>query len=323
MASTGIVWTEGFLRHDTGPHHPERPDRLTAIYERLRQTGLLKRSVIIEPPYVDLKLVERVHAREYVDRFRRHCEQGEHAIDTPDCPICPSSYDIARLAAGGCVAAVDRVMAGELRNAFCPVRPPGHHAEYRSAMGFCFLNNTAIAAEHLHAEHGVERVAILDWDVHHGNGTQHQFDADAGTLFISVHQHPYTLFPGTGFEWETGAADAVGLTLNIPMMPGTGDEEYREAFEEQILPKIAAFKPGFILVSTGFDAHEQDPLGQINLSTDAFGWMTRQVRALADSLCGGRLVTILEGGYDLASLADSTQAHVEGLMNHGAHPPGD
>ena len=313
MPPTGLVWSDDYLRHDTGPHHPERPARLEAVHEGLTRSGLLNRCQVITPSPVDLKLVERVHATEYISQFRNACKLGQHTLNTPDCAICPASFEIACLAAGGTVAAVDAVMAGEVRNAFCPVRPPGHHAERRAAMGFCFFNNIAIAAEHLRTRWGLRRIALLDWDVHHGNGTQHHFDQDPDTLFISLHQHPYTLFPGTGFEEERG----VGNVINLPIVPGSGDDEYRRAFEETVLPATTAFKPEFILGDVGFDAHYRDPLAQLELTTDMFGWIAEKVRALADSLCDGKLVTVLEGGYDLAAIAECTQAHVESLtVNH-------
>lgn len=320
MAQTGIIWTERFLEHDTGSHHPERPARLRSMYDALSRSAVMGRVAIIEPTPVDLKIVERVHAVEYINKFRNVCGEGSSVIDTPDCPICPMSFEIAELAAGGSVNAVDGVMDGTLRNAFCLLRPPGHHAERRSAMGFCFFNNIAVAAEHLRAHHNLNRIAILDWDVHHGNGTQHHFEKDPDALFISIHQHPNTLFPGTGHEWERGAGAGLDATVNIPMMPESEDEDYHRAFEQQILPAIVRFKPEFILVSTGFDPHRRDPLAHINLTTEAFGWMTRQVRVLADQLCQGRLVTFLEGGYELQTLADCTQIHVEMLDQLG--PPG-
>ena len=205
---------------------------------------------------------------------------------------------------------VDAIMAGRFRNAFCPIRPPGHHAERRAAMGFCFFNNIAVAAEYLRTQHHLKRIALLDWDVHHGNGTQHHVEEDPDTLFMSLHQHPYTLFPGTGFEEERG----IGNVYNLPMTPGAGDDEYRRAFEETILPTVTQFKPEFILACIGFDPHHRDPLAQIELTTEMFGWITTQVRALADSLCDGRFVTLLEGGYDLDTVAECTQAHVEALL---------
>jgi acetoin utilization deacetylase AcuC-like enzyme len=260
---------------------------------------------VVAPVAAELALIQRVHEPEYVERFREACAQGQGSIDTPECPICPDSFEIARLAAGGVVTAVDEVMAGRLRNAFCPVRPPGHHAERGFAMGFCYFNNVAIAADHLRGQHRLERVAILDWDVHHCNGTQHHFESDPNVLVCSIHQHPYTLFPGTGFEWEKGAGEGVGATVNVPMMPGSSDTDYHSAIE--------AFRPEFLLVSAGFDAHYQDPLGEIELSTEAFAWMSAQAVALAEALCGGRLVSMLEGGYDLATLAECARVHVEQL----------
>jgi len=313
-APTGIVWTDAYLEHDTGPRHPERPERLRAIHQRLSETGLWSRGRLIEPVPVDLELVKRVHAADYVNFFRNACQRGDHTLHTPDCPICPKSFEVARLAAGGVLEATREVMAGTVRNAFCPVRPPGHHAERRRAMGFCFFNNVVVAAEYLRTQHGLDRLAILDWDVHHGNGTQHHFDRDPGTLFISIHQHPHTLFPGTGFAEERGVGPAEGTKINLPMMPGAGDNDYRRAFEETILPATAAFRPQFILANVGFDPHRDDPLAHIELSTSMFAWIAEQVRRLADSLCHGRLVTILEGGYDLNALADSAQAHMESLQ---------
>jgi acetoin utilization deacetylase AcuC-like enzyme len=314
-SKTGIVWSDIYLDHDTGPRHPERPDRLRAIQSRLTQTGLWSSARIVEPPAVDMQLVRRVHAVDYVNFFRNACERGDRMIHTPDCAICSKSYEAAQLAAGGAVEAARQVMAGEIRNAFCPVRPPGHHAERRGAMGFCFFNNIAIVAEALRVQHGVERIAIIDWDVHHGNGTQHYFNRDPNTLFISLHQHPHTLFPGTGFENEKGVGPAEGTKINLPMMPSSGDDDYRKAFEQTILPATARFEPEFILGDVGFDAHSRDPLAHIELTTEMYAWITGRVRALADELCQGRLVTLLEGGYDLEAIADCTQAHMEVLQS--------
>ena len=313
MPRTGILWSDEYLRHDTGPHHPERPERLEAVRKGLTDSGLMARCEVFAPVPVDRKLVERVHSVEYINQFRNACKLGQHSLHTPDCAICPASFEIACLAAGGVVLTADEVMAGRIRNAFCPVRPPGHHAERCTAKGFCFFNNMAIAAEHLRVEHGLKRLALLDWDVHHGNGTQHHFQQDPDALFISIHQHPYTLFPGTGFEEERG----VGNVINLPMTPGSGDDEYRQAFDETLLPKTAEFKPEFILACIGFDPHRRDPLAQLEVTTGMFGWMADRVRALADSLCGGRYITVLEGGYDLEAVAECTQAHVEALVaNH-------
>lgn len=315
---TGFVWTPRYIEHDTGPGHPERPDRARALYRYFDETGLLDALQLVEPRPAELEHVHRVHDLAYVERFRAACTEGAESIDTPECPVCPPSFEIARLAAGAPLTAVDAVMSGTLRNAFCAVRPPGHHAERDFAMGFCYFNNIAVAAEYLRARHGVDRVAILDWDVHHCNGTQHHFESDPNVLVCSVHQHPHTLFPGTGFEYEKGHGEAVGATVNAPLMPGSGDDDYKRVFETRLLPAITAFQPGFLLVSAGFDPHRDDPLAQIDLKTEAFAWMTRQAVCLADSLCAGRLVTLLEGGYNLHSLVESARVHVEQLAGLGS-----
>jgi acetoin utilization deacetylase AcuC-like enzyme len=315
MVRTGLVLSDRYEEHETGPHHPELPERVRAIRQRLVNAGLVAASRLIEPRPIDLRLIDPVHPPEYVSRFRHACEVRAGFIDTPECPVCDVSYEIALLAAGGMLQAVDAVMAGEIRNAFCAVRPPGHHAERRRAMGFCYLNNIAIAGEYLRSRYRLERVAIVDFDVHHGNGTQHQFERDPHVLFCSIHQDPHTLYPGSGFEWEIGHGEATGATINCPMPAGSEDADYERAFEERILPAVRDFKPSFILVSAGFDAHRDDPLAYIMITTECFGWMTRQIMDVARSCCEGRVVSVLEGGYELDALADSAQAHVEALMD--------
>jgi acetoin utilization deacetylase AcuC-like enzyme len=312
---TGLVWSDRFLAHDTGAHHPERPARLSAIQDRLSHSGLLSKLHLIEPQQLDLSLATSVHSEGYLARFQQRAEGQSAFVDSPECPLSEATYEVARLAAGGAIAAVEAVMAGQIANAFCPVRPPGHHAERQQALGFCYLNNIAIAASHLQSQHGLKRVAILDWDVHHGNGTQHQFEDDASVLFCSIHQHPRTLFPGTGFAEETGQGEGTGKTLNCPVMPGSDDDLYKQLFDEKLLPALQQFDPDFILVSAGFDPHMDDPLANIELSTEMFEWMTQATKKLAAECCEGRMVTLLEGGYQLDALADCTQAHVEALMN--------
>ena len=315
MSRTGLVLTHRYMEHDTGPHHPERPERIGVLIERVEQAGLASRVQPIEVVPADLALIEAVHPPEYISRIRSACERRAGWIDTPECPVCDVTFEIARLAVGGCVAAADAVMDGRIQNAFCAVRPPGHHAERRRAMGFCYFNNIAILAEYLRGHHGLKRIAIVDWDVHHGNGTQHHFDRDPNVLYCSIHQDPHTLYPGTGFDWEIGLEAGAGATLNVPMEPGSGDDEYHWAFDQRILPKIREFRPEFILVSAGFDAHRDDPLAHIMLTTEAFGWMTRELGRLAESLCHGRMISILEGGYHLRALADSVQLHIETLID--------
>ena len=315
QSRTGILLDDRYQQHRTGPSHPERPDRLRALSAKIDEQGLLPTLRRIEPMPADTDRIESVHSPKYVERVRQACEAGAPFVDAPDSAICPASYDIARLAVGGLLAAVDGVMRGELANAFCAVRPPGHHAERALSMGFCLFNNVAIAAKHLQRQWGLSRVLILDWDVHHGNGTQHTFEDDPSVFFCSMHQHPAYLYPGTGYATERGTGPGEGTTLNLPMMPGAGDADYRKAFEESFAPAAEAFKPEFILVSAGFDAHRRDPLAQIELSDDAFAWLTAETLALANRVCNGRLVSTLEGGYDLDALATCAAAHVQILSD--------
>jgi acetoin utilization deacetylase AcuC-like enzyme len=314
MSGTGLFYSDQFIFHDTGPNHPERPARMPAIRDRLTASGLRDRMESIEFEPIDVGLVTGVHSPSYIERFAKQCFTGGFTLDSADCVMCPETYDVARLAVGAGVTAVEAAMAGKIRNAFCPVRPPGHHAERDRAMGFCYFNNIALAAERLITHHGIERIAILDFDVHHGNGTQHQFDPDPCVLFCSIHQHPATLFPGTGHAEERGIGPGDGTTLNVPMTPGAGSDDYREAFDELIWPAIDAFQPQFLLFSAGFDAHRLDSISMIRLETDDFGWITREALALAEKHCEGRAVSFLEGGYHLDALADSVQAHVEALL---------
>ena len=315
MAGTGLVLDDCFARHDTGPGHAERPERIAAIQQALASGQLVKQCSAIEPEPADMSLILANHSPAYVDRLAEHCRSGARFIDCQDSAICPESFDIARLACGAVIKAVDLVAAGELKNAFCVIRPPGHHAERDVSMGFCLFNNIAIAARHLLQAHGAERVLILDWDVHHGNGTQHSFEDDSSVLYCSLHGHPDTLYPGSGYANERGIGPGEGTTLNLPMQPGAGDAEYREAFEEHVLPAARAFRPQFILLSAGFDAHRADPLAPLELETASFDWMTQEVMGLAEACCGGKLVSMLEGGYDLQALGESAAVHLQGLLN--------
>ncbi len=249
-----------FLGHDTGPGHPERAGRLRAVVERLRSTGLWDRLEHLPFGPADREAVERVHQPAYIDRLERACAEGQRHIDCVDSAICADSASIARFATGAALAGVDAVATGMVDRAFVLARPPGHHAERGESMGFCLFNHVAIAAEHWLAEHGARRVAIVDFDVHHGNGTQHHFEDRAEVLFISTHQHPATCYPGTGHAEETGIAAGAGTTLNLPLMPGGGDGVYAEVMDEQVMPAIKKFKPDALLISAGFDAASDDPL---------------------------------------------------------------
>jgi acetoin utilization deacetylase AcuC-like enzyme len=310
MRRLGILHDECFKLHDTGPGHPERPARLDAVAAGLEQSGVLARATRIEPEPIAESLLEARHHRGYVERFRKACEAGHPVIDVPDCTICSKSYEIALLAAGGTVAAARSVARGELDRAFGAVRPPGHHAEQARSMGFCMFNNIALAADAVRADCGLERVLILDWDIHHGNGTQHAFYADPNVLYISLHGHPEYLYPGTGFPEEYGHGEGRGATLNLPFLPGATDDDYREAFASRVIPAVRAFQPEMIMLSTGFDAHRDDPLGIMTLSDETFDEMLRHVLDLAEQYAGGRILSVLEGGYNLDVLTRCVAAHV-------------
>jgi acetoin utilization deacetylase AcuC-like enzyme len=295
------------LAHDPGEHHPESPDRLRAVLAALAAeefAGLERR----EAPRAALDAVALVHDRGYVDALLDAVPASGHAALDPDTVLSPRSGEAALRAAGAVCAAVDAVIAGEARNAFCAVRPPGHHAEPDRAMGFCLFNSVAIGARHALGHSGIERVAVIDFDVHHGNGTQAMFESDADLFYASTHQSP--LYPGTGASSETG----VGNIVNAPLRPNSGSPEFRYAFGNIILPALADFRPDFLIVSAGFDAHRRDPLAQLNLTEDDYDWVTRQLTGLAERLCGSRLVSSLEGGYDLQALGASAAAHVRALM---------
>jgi acetoin utilization deacetylase AcuC-like enzyme len=312
--TTAFVYHDRFLQHDTGPNHPERPQRLHAIRKQLEVSGLMRQLMPIAFTQADMKWIRRVHSDEYLARLDNACRTGQDHIDVPDSAICPASYEIAKLAVGGVLAACDTVQTGLADNAFCAVRPPGHHAERHMSMGFCLLNNIAIAAEYLIKEHGLKRVAIVDFDVHHGNGTQHIFEERKDVLYISVHEHPDFLFPGTGYANERGRGRGEGFTLNLPIEPPKGDEEYRSLFEMRVVPALREFNPQFVLVSAGFDAAKGDPLAHMEVSPDGFAWMTNQLVQIAQRHCDGRLVSMLEGGYKLETLAECVEHHVQVLV---------
>lgn len=312
----GWIYHDDYLTHETGPGHPERPDRLRALVEAYEKAGLDEQVTRIAPRPVDPHELHAIHDPEYVKRVARACAAGERFMDTADTVICPVSYDVARLAVGGVLAAMRQVMDGKLDRSFATVRPPGHHAEHDSATGFCLFNSIAIAADAAVREYDLQRVAVVDFDVHHGNGTQHAFERRADVLFISIHQDPRTLYPGSGFEHERGIGDGEGYTLNIPMAPGSGDADYRRAFNDKILPTLDDYKPQLLLIDVGFDAAAEDPLANINLTADMFAWMTRRLGDIADQHSGGRVVSALEGGYDLGALARCGVAYLHALRGN-------
>ncbi|OGV71126.1 MAG: histone deacetylase [Lentisphaerae bacterium RIFOXYB12_FULL_65_16] len=296
----------------TSPGHPETPQRLDAIEKGLKDAGLMDKLLIVAPTSAPVEWVTRIHSPEYVERVRNLCASGAEYIDTSDVPVCKDSYDIALLAVGGVLTAVDAVAAGTARNAFCDVRPPGHHALRDRAMGFCIFGNVAIAARYAQEKHKFAKILIVDWDVHHGNGTQAAFYADPTVLYFSVHQHPF--YPGSGTADEKGEGRGEGFTINVPLPAEAGDADYRKVFEEILRPAALTFKPDFVLISSGFDAHKDDPLGGMNLTPDGYAAMTQVVKDIAVRCCNGRLVSVLEGGYSLTGIADAAVAHVCVLM---------
>ena len=308
----GLILDPQFEEHDTGRGHPERPQRLAAVRRALARDGLDARFERMPLVSADDRQLERAHDAAHIRRVETACERGDRLIDSMDTAICPASERIARLAAGSLTELCRRVAVGELSHGFAALRPPGHHAERDLAMGFCLYNNVAIAARTLIESHGVARVLIVDWDVHHGNGTQHILEEDPDVFFFSVHQSP--LYPGTGARDERGRGAGEGATLNCPLPPGAGDDEFLGALRDALQPAADRFRPEFVLISAGFDAHRADPLAGLEVSTEAFAEATRIVAGIAERHAGGRLVSTLEGGYDLEALAASVRAHLLALL---------
>jgi acetoin utilization deacetylase AcuC-like enzyme len=312
MRRVALIEHPHTLHHETGPVHPERADRIRAVLAEVERAGLDQTLTWMRPDPIALDQLESIHSKEHVRRVEEACLKNAGAIDAGDTIVCHDSFEAALLSAGAAVLAVDAVMAGRVEAAFSACRPPGHHATPSRAMGFCLFNNVALAARHAQRSHGLERVAIVDWDVHHGNGTQDIFFADGSVLFASLHQYPF--YPGTGSVAEDGAGEGKGLTLNYPLDAGSGPEAFTHIFETSLLPALHAFKPQLLLISAGFDAHVDDPLGGLRLNAGAFGTLTTALRAAADTLCDGRIVSVLEGGYDLGGLGTSAAEHLRALQ---------
>ncbi len=299
-----VAFHESALAHDTGPQHPERAERCLAILQGIDEAHLdVERLTFDKAKEEDLCLV---HTREHVARVRRACARAPMYLD-PDTPVSAASWEAALYAVGAACAAVDAVLQGKVDAVFSLMRPPGHHAEPDAAMGFCLFNNIAIAARHALLRHGLDRVAVLDWDVHHGNGTQAAFYDDEQVYYASIHQHP--LYPGTGWPHERGKNNT---NLNIPMPPGADGAQWLAAVEENILPEFEKFRPQLVLISCGFDAHRLDPLAQQNLDSETFGAMTRRVLPLTH----GKIVSVLEGGYNLSALKTSAVEHLRALQGY-------
>ena len=311
ILKSGFVYDEQFLKHDTGAGHPECAQRLEVTSSYLNSqdwfTGIEK----IPAKKIEEEWLLNSHSAEYLQRARNACLQGNDWLDSMDVSICAESYEISLLAAGAPIVLADRIIDGSIDNGFVLARPPGHHAERDQALGFCLFNNVAILARYLQKTYGLEKILILDWDVHHGNGTQHTFEEDPSVLYVSTHEYPY--YPGTGAYSETGIGKGRGATLNCPMPAGSGDQEYETAFMQQVLPKIDAFAPEFVIISAGFDAHRDDPLGHIQLSTDFYAWMSSRLLEVAEKHCQGRIISVLEGGYNLDALPLCIGKHLQVL----------
>jgi acetoin utilization deacetylase AcuC-like enzyme len=316
---TGIVKDERYLRHDAGFGHPESPQRLGATYAMLDAPDMAGKFVEIEPRYATHEEIGMIHSPSYINLVASTAGRAFVALD-PDTAATPESYDVAKLAVGGLFNAIDSVVSGEVDNAFALVRPPGHHAGVSNAAGFCLFNNVAIGAMHAIMKYTMNRILVVDWDLHHGNGTQAQFYDDNRVLYFSTHQYPY--YPGTGAIEEIGRGKGLGYNINIPLRPGTDNAQYVKIFRKIIYPLSMKFKPDIVLISAGFDPYYKDPLGGMKVTSDGFAYLTRILMDIADNCCGGKLVLTLEGGYHITGLAESIKA-VLIEMQDGTHVSDD
>jgi len=312
MLKVGLVYHTDYLLHDTGGMHPEKGERLESIVRHLRSTGLMNELFHIELQSSTIEMISAVHNVDYIYSVKDCIEKGETVLDLGDTHVGKDSWRIALLAAGGACSAVDAVMKGEADRVFCAIRLPVHHACRSDAMGFCVFNNVAVATRHLQKKYGIERIAIVDWDVHHGNGTQEMFYDDSSVFYLSIHQFPH--WPGTGASSEVGEGKGRGFNCNVPVPPGTGDEEYLLLFREAVEGKMERFKPEFVFISAGFDAHINDPLSDLMFGEDVYAEMTDIVCRCSDNYASGRIVSLLEGGYELKALANSVGVHIRHLM---------
>ncbi len=316
---TAFITDPLFKQHDPGWQHPESPARIDAVVQALHQTGLRDLMLGLTPRIATEAQLAWCHDPAYIEQVRHEIQSGVSVISTGDTQVSYRSFEVAQYATGAVFRAVDAVCGGEARNAFCAIRPPGHHATARRGMGFCLFNHVALGARYAQHTHGLKRILIIDWDVHHGNGTQDLFYEDAQVFYCSTHQAP--LYPFTGEEHETGAGEGVGTTLNIALPAGTDGATLIEALRHRLEPRLADFKPELILLSAGFDILAQDPIGQFRVTTDDIAPLTDMVMQWAATYCGQRLVSVLEGGYHLAALGEAATVHAHQLL-HGQRDSG-
>lgn len=310
MRKTGFVYSPVYLNHNTGSH-PECPARLTAILNYIKKDNIKNCLINLTPIPATVEQISLIHDKEYIHSVKEACETGIISLDA-DTVISKDSYDAALLAAGGVITGIDAIFEGKTDNVFCAVRPPGHHAEKNRAMGFCIFNNIAIGAKYAQKKYGIKKVFIVDWDLHHGNGTQNAFYNDPTAFYASSHQQ--YIFPGTGSSEENGEGDGKGFTMNFPLPHGQGDKEYISLFKKRIYPEIINYKPDMIMISAGFDTHIDDPFGSMNITSEGFGRLTDIICKAADEVCKGRIVSVLEGGYNLEALGESVVFHLKSLM---------
>jgi acetoin utilization deacetylase AcuC-like enzyme len=307
----GLVYHSDYLKHDPGLHHPEHAGRLEAVLQALETSGRAQQLVHLTWDDDPQAWITQVHDARVLRLVEVASQRGRVALD-PDTIVSRDSFKVALQAVAGTLAAADAVVRGGISQVFCAVRPPGHHAESHRSMGFCLFNNVAILARYLQRRHGLDNIMIIDWDVHHGNGTQHIFEDDPSVFYISTHQYPF--YPGTGATGETGVGRGQGYTLNVPLPAGTGDETYISVFEQQILPRALEYRPDCMILSAGFDAHYADPLAHMQVTESGYRRMTQVVKEIAATCSQQRIISVLEGGYNLAALARSVEAHIEELQ---------
>ncbi|MBT4289462.1 MAG: histone deacetylase [Deltaproteobacteria bacterium] len=312
--TTGLLTDPIYLQHQTGLH-PEKPERLTATLEKLQSSSIWGQLKIIPAKMPKPGLIELVHDSDYISELERKITSGVDYVYSPDCTVSAETFKVAQNAAGGALSLVDHLLDGEISNGFGLIRPPGHHAEQKQAMGFCYFNNIAICAEYLIQHQDYKRILIMDFDVHHGNGTQHFFESRSDVYYCSIHESPQTCFPGTGYQSEKGIGAGIGYTLNMAMNAGVGDTVYAEVLENVFMPAWESFKPEFVLISAGFDAHYQDPLASIEVTNKSFVLYTKALCDIAERFCQGKLLSLLEGGYNLKVMPELIESHISVLLD--------